>query len=258
MRDRKAPIRGAGAVFAAIVFAAGQAAAAEPNIKTIAAGLNYENLSRTVFWKGDTVSSKIQINLVQARADLEFAKGIVVSLTAGLVLTDFKALSFTSLPVSLRYDGAPLKGLAFGVEVVAPFAKFSDIEISGAGRFVYSFAMSKTWPLEGFAVEGEAAGESNWAEVAVGPRVSYLFFGRVVPYVEIFARWLGAGFKMTETLGDLGGTESKRVRGDFSFSASLGADAAVSDRIVVKAKAGILPFAGGVDGLFSVGILYKF
>lgn len=258
MRDRKRLIRGAGVLVVAIALGAGQAAAAEPNIKTISAGLNYENLSRTVFWKGDTASSKIQVNLVQARADLEFAKGVVVSLTAGLVLTDFRALAFTSLPISLQYDGAPLKGLAFGAEVVAPFARFSDIEISGAGRFVYSFAMSKAWPLEGFAVEGQAQGESNWAEVAVGPRVSYLFFGRVVPYVEVFGRWLGAGFKMTETLGDLGGTESKRVRGDFSFSASLGADAAVTDRVVVKAKAGILPFAGGVDGLFSVGIMYKF
>ena len=46
-----------------------------------------------------------------------------MSLTAGLVLTDFKALTFTSLPISLQYDGAPLKGFAFGAEVVAPFAQ---------------------------------------------------------------------------------------------------------------------------------------
>jgi hypothetical protein len=245
-------------MFAAVALAAGQAAAAEPNIKTISVGLNYEYLSRTVFWKGDAAASGIRASLVQARADLGFAKGFVVSLTAGLVLTDFKALTFTSLPVSLQYDGAPLKGLAFGAEVVAPVAKFSDFEISGTGRFVYAFAMSKTWPLVDFAVEGEARGESNWAEAAVGPRVSYLFFGRVIPYVEICARWLGAGFKMTETLADLSGTESKRVGGDFSFSAALGADAAVTDRIAVKARAGILPYAGGVDGLISVAVLYKF
>ena len=63
---------------------------------------------------------------------------------------------------------------------------------------------------------------------------------------------------MTETLGDLDGTEKKQLRGDFAFSVALGADAAVTDRIAIKAKAGILPFAGGVDGLVSIGVLYKF
>jgi hypothetical protein len=38
----------------------------------------------------------------------------------------------------------------------------------------------------------------------------------------------------------------------------VGADAAVTGRISVKAKAGIMPYAGGIDGLLSIGILYKF
>lgn len=243
---------------AAVALVAGQVAAAEPNIKTIAAGLSYENFSRTIVWKGDAASSKIQANLISARADFGFAKGIVVSLTAGLVLTDFKALTFSALPISLQYDGAPLKGFAFGAEVVAPVLKLSEFEIDGTGRFVYCFGMSKTWPLEGFAVDGTASGKSSWFEAAAGPRVSYLFFGRVVPYLEVCARWLRAGFKMTETLEDLDGTEKKQLRGDFAFSVALGADAAVTHRIAIKAKAGILPFAGGVDGLVSIGVLYKF
>jgi opacity protein-like surface antigen len=258
MRELKRRIRHILCLGVAVALSAGQAAAVEPNIKTIAAGLSYENFSRTLVWKGDTASSRIQANLISARADFGFAKGIVVSLTAGLVLTDFKALTFSALPISLQYDGAPLKGFAFGAEVVAPFLKLSDFEIAGTGRIVYSFGMSKTWPLEGFAVDGKASGESSWFEMAAGPRVSYHFFGRVVPYLEFCARWLGAGFKMTETLEDLDGTEKKQVRGDFAFSAALGADAAVTDRISIKAKAGILPFAGGVDGLISIGVMYKF
>jgi hypothetical protein len=118
--------------------------------------------------------------------------------------------------------------------------------------------MSKTWPLEGFAVEGEARGSSSWLEAAVGPRLSYLFFGRVVPYLEICARWLRADFEMSETLEDLGGAEKKLVRGDLQLSFALGADAAVTDRIVIEAKAGILPYTGGVNGLVSLGVLYKF
>ena len=258
MPDRRRKIQGAFALCAAIALAAGQAAAAGPRIKTPAVGLSYESFSRTITWKGDTDSSKIRANLFAAKAEFGFAKGGVVSLSAGLVLTDFEALAFTSLPISLQYDGAPLKGLALGAEILAPFLKFSDFEISGTGRFVYSFGMSKTWPLEDFAVDGEAKGRSSWMEAAAGPRVSYLFFGRFVPYLEVCARWLRADFEMTETLGDLSGDEMKRLPGDVSFSVALGADANVSERLSIRAKAGILPYAGGVDGLVSIGLFYGF
>ncbi len=237
---------------------AGLAAAVEPKIKSFSVGLSYENLSRTVVWNGDTSPSKIQANLLSARADLGVGKGIIVSLSAGLSLTDYKTLAFESLPISLQFDGSTLSGVLLGIEAVVPIKTFSEFELGGTGRFIYSIGLSKTWPLEDFAVEGEATGKPGWMEFSVGPRLSYLFFGRVVPYVELGVRWLRADFKMTETLGDLGGTELKLVRGDLSFSAVLGADAAVSNRISVKAKAGILPYAGGVDGLVSIGVLYKF
>jgi len=244
-----------GVVFA---LAAGEARAAEAKVKTLAAGLSYDYFSRTVVWKGDTASSKILANMVSARADFGLGKDLVFSLSAGLSLTDFKGLSFGSLPISLQFDGAPLKGLALGAEVAAPFMKFGDFEISATGRVVLSFGMSKTWPLEGFAVEGEAQGRPNWMEISVGPRFAYLLFGRVVPYVEVSARWLRAVFRMTEILDELDGVEKKQVNGDISFGVSLGADATVSDRLAVKAKAGIMPFAGGVDGLISFGLLYRF
>ena len=261
MRDLRVRIRSvlAGlALFAAIGLVPARGAIGGLKVGSFAAGLFYENLTRTVVWKGDPASSRIQANMVSARAEFGFAKGILVSLSAGMALTDFENLTFASLPISLQFDGPPLKGFSLGAEAVAPLLKFSDFEISGTGRFVYTFGISKTWPLEGFAVEGKASGSASWAEAALGPRVTYVFSGPVVPYLEICLRWLGAGFKMAETLEDLVGSQTRRVGGDFSFSAVLGADFSVSDRIAVKAKAGILPFAGGVDRLLSVGILYKF
>ncbi len=258
MGDRKDRIRAVWVLCAALGLAAGQAAAAEPNIKTLAAGLSYENFSRTVVWKGDAASSGIQASLITARAEFGFTRGLVASLSAGFVLTDFKTLAFTGLPVSLAYEGPPFLGFSLGAEVVAPIHEFADVEISGTGRIVYSFGMSRTWPLEGFAVEGEAVGRSSWLEAAAGPRVTYRLSGPVIPYIEICVRWLRADIEMTETLGDLQGTEAKHVRGDLSFSAALGADAALADRLVVKAKAGVLPYGGGVDSLLSVGLQYRF
>ncbi len=261
MRHRRRRI---GEVLAALVavFAIGGlpggADAAAIKIEPVAAGLSFENLSRTVVWSGDEGSAKIRANLIGARADLRLGKGATVSLSAGLSLTDFKALTFSALPVTLELGSPTLKGFFLGAEAVVPIHRFSDFEISGTGRIVYSFAMSKTWTLQDFAVEGQAAGNSSWLEAAAGPRVSYLAFGRIVPFVEVWARWLHAGFDMTETLGDLSGSQARRVRGDLSFSVALGADARVTEHIGVQAKVGFLPYAGGVDGAASVGILYKF
>jgi hypothetical protein len=242
----------------ALNLAPGGAAAAALKIKPLAAGLGFEYFSRTVVWSGDTVSSKIGAGLITARADLGLGRGATVSLTAGLSLTDFKALSFASLPISLRLGSPTLKGFALGAETVVPIRKLSDFEISGTGRIVYSFGMSKTWALEDFAVAGKAVGESSWLEAAAGPRLSYVVSAWIVPYVEVWARWLHADFDMTETLGDLAGRQSRSVHGDLEFSVALGADANVTDRIAVKAKAGFLPYAGGVDGVGTIAILYRF
>jgi hypothetical protein len=151
-----------------------------------------------------------------------------------------------------------MKGLVLGAELEALLLKSGDFEIKTAGRFVSSLGMSKTWPLEGFAVEGEAKGRSNWMEASAGPRLAYLLSDAFVPYIEVNARWFRADFRMDETLGDLQGHEKRLVKGDFSFSVGLGGDARVSDRLTIKAKAGFIPYAGGVDALASVGLLYVF
>jgi hypothetical protein len=246
--------------YPAIVFvlAAGLAQASEPKIKTFAAGLSYDHFVRTVVWDGDEASSKIVANMFSARAEVGVGKGLVFGLSAGLSLTDFNDLVFNSLPVSLEYGGSGVKGFFLGADFVAPIRKTGDFEISAAGRFVYSSGMSKTWPLEGFAVEGEAKGTPNWMEISLGPRFTYLFFGRVLPYLEVSARWLRADFRMAETLGELEGSEKKQVKGDAAISVTFGVDADVSRHIAVRGKAGIMPFAGGVDSFVSLGILYKF
>jgi hypothetical protein len=258
MRMRSGRIGRPAGLGIALILIVGAASAAESNIKSIAAGLGFENFTRTVVWSGDEASSKITASRVAARANLELGQGLVLSLSAGLSFTDFENLTFSSLPISLEYGGSPVTGFTLGAEIAAPLKKFGDFEIGVAGRFVYSFGMSKTWPLEGFAVEGEAGGGPNWMEVAAGPRLAYLMFNRVRPFIELSARWFWAEFRMTETLGELAGTETKRVKGDFAVGATLGADADIGRHIEALVRASIMPFAGGVDSLLSIGVLYKF
>jgi hypothetical protein len=240
------------------LLAAGRAGAQEANVKSISAGLSYDHFARSVVWKGDDAGTKIRTHTLTARAEIGLASGPVFSLGVGLSFADFPGLTFDALPISLEFSGATLKGFSLAAEAAAPIRRFGDFEIGAAGRIVYSFGISRSWALEGFAVEGRAEGQPSWLEIAAGPRVSYLIFGRVVPYVEVTARMLWAGFRMSEALGDLSGEEPKKVRGDFGLAIALGADVPVTGRITVKAKAGIMPYAGGVDSLISFGAQYGF
>jgi len=258
MGDRSRRRRGICILGILALLASRGASAADPNVKSITAGLSYEHFSRPVVWPGDDAASKILSHTVSARADIVLANGLTFRLDAGISLNDFSGLTFGVLPISLELDGNPIKGFALGAEVAAPLKKVGAFEIGAAGRLVYSFGMTKSWPLEGFAVEGEATGQPRWMELSAGPRIAFLSAGRIVPYAEVRASLFWAGFRMSETLGDLSGEETKSVRGDFAVSIALGADVRVTDRISVKAKAGIMPAAGGTGAMASIGALYGF
>jgi hypothetical protein len=244
-------------VLSALVAAAGSAAEG-PNVKSLAAGLGYDHFSRTVVWSGDDAVSKILTHALAARAEIGLRSGLVFSFSLGFALTDLSAQTFAALPISLKLGTASLKGFSLAAEAAVPVRNFGDFEIGAAGRIVYSFGIARSWPLEGFAVEGKATGEPTWFEISVGPRVAYRALGRVVPFAELSARLLWAGFRMSETLGELTGAETKHVRGDFALALAAGADVRASDRITVRAKAGIMPASGGADGLLSLSMLYSF
>jgi hypothetical protein len=242
----------------AMALLAAHAPAAELKVKSFMAGLDFDHFSRTIVWDGDTASSALRASLVSARAELGFGKGLTLSLSAGLSQTGFKGLAFGTLPITLEYDASPMKGLVLGAGLEVLILNSGNFEIKAAGRFVSSFGMSKTWPLEGFSVEGEAKGRTNWMEASAGPRLAYMLSDAIVPYLEVSVRWLRADFRMEETLGDLNGLETKRIHGDLSYSVALGGDARVSGWLTLKAKAGFVPRAGGADALASVGLLYAF
>jgi hypothetical protein len=241
-----------------LVLTAASSAAAEPRLRSFTAGVVFDHFSRTVVWEGDTEAARVLGNLVSARAGFDLGRGVTLCLTAGLSLSDFDDLVFRDLPISLEFGSAALKGFALGAEIEAVLINFGDFEIGAAGRFVSSFGLARTWPLEDFAVPGEAKGKANWMEASAGPRLAYRFSRGFIPYLEVAARWLRADFGMEETLDDLHGTEKKRVHGDLSISVSLGGDIRLAERLMLRAKAGIVPFAGGVDSLASVGFVFAF
>jgi len=258
MAERSRRRRGISIFILLALLAAGRLTAKEPNVKSIAAGLGYDHFSRTVFWSGDGAASKILTHALAARAEIGLQSGLVFSLSLGLAFTDLSAQTFETLPVSLELGGATLKGFSLAAEAAVPVKTIGRFEIGAAGRLVYSFGIARSWPLEGFAVEGKATGEPTWVEVSAGPRVAYRVRGRVIPFAEMSARLLWASFRMSETLGELTGVETKKVRGDFALAFAVGADVRATDRIAVRAKAGIMPASGGADALLALSVLYGF
>jgi hypothetical protein len=250
--------RRAVALSLSLAWAASLAPAAEPGARSHTVGVVFEHLSRTVVWQGEAGASRVRANQVAARAGLELGRGFSLGLTAGLSLSGFDDLVFDGLPVSLELGSTTLKGVVLGAELEAALFDLGDVEIGAAGRFVSSFGLARTWPLEGFAVPGEASGKVNWMEASAGPRVMYRVSRVFAPYLEAAVRWFRVDARMDETLEDLHGSEKKSVSGDVAFSFALGADIPLSERLKVRAKAGIAPFAGGVDGLASVGLAYAF
>lgn len=233
-------------------------ASSASNRLSLATGLVFDHFSRTITWDEGEAGTKISVPVISLCQAVQIGDGLTLNLSAGLSLADSKKTVFRGLPISLEYDAGAMKGLALGAEARYRFMKSGDFEIKGMGRIVSSFGIARTWTMEGFAVPGESIGRLNWTEVSVGPEAAYLLFGKFVPSIEVSARWLWVGFKMDQTLNGLQGTETKSVKADFGVGFSLRGEYRLTERITLTAKAGILPYPGGVDSIASVGFHYTF
>jgi len=258
MKTRRGGLRRLAALGLGFFLAAAWSPAAEPTHRPFTAGVMFDHLSRTVAWEGETEASRVAANCVSLRAGFDLGRGVTLGLSAGLALSDFDALAFLDLPISLELGSSVLKGIALGAEVEAALLDLGDFEIEAAGRIVSSFGLARTWALEDFAVPGRAEGRTNWLEASAGPRLVCHLYGGFVPYLEVAARWFRVDVRMEETLEDLQDAEKKRINGDISISASLGGDIRLSDRLAVRAKAGIVPHAGGAGVSASLGLLFAF
>jgi hypothetical protein len=242
---------------AAVLLTAGFCPASE-NGAVWRTGIGIDYFSRTITWDDKTQTSKASATLIAAREEIEIRPGLAFELAAGLSFSNFNGLAFSNLPISIDYEAGAVSSLFIGAGFRARLLRRGKLEIEGVGRFVSSLRSTKTWALEGFAVEGHATGGPAWIEASLGPRISLAAGGKLVPFVTISGNWFSGSFKMTETLGDLSGSEKKTVRAKGFVEISLGARYDISKRACVTAEAGFLPRSGGVDGALSAGLTYRF
>jgi hypothetical protein len=223
-----------------------------------ALGAGFDRLSRTISWDGGDNLSKLKSNLFTLQGNFRFSEGFGLSLKAGLSLPSFNGLVFRDLPVSIEYGAGPAEALALGAEIWGVLLRTGEIEIEGIARTVSSIGLTKTWPLEGFAVDGEIRGRQTWFEAVAGARITSTFFGRLRPYLLIAGDFLRGSFKVDEALEDLVGSETKKIKGKSAIFTAFGASFEISPRLTVVAEAALLPYPGGIDSCLSIGIFRVF
>jgi hypothetical protein len=223
-----------------------------------AVGIGFDHLSRTIRWDGGESLSKLAANLVMVQGHLRTSDRFGLSVKAGLSLPSWNGLVFRELPISVEYQAGAAAGLALAAEIRAFLLRTGDFEIEGVGRIVSSFGFTKTWPLEGFAVEGNTRGRPVWFEATAGGRITTAFFGRFRPYLLVAGNFLWASFEMDQTLEDLVGSETKKGRGKSALATAFGASYEVNPRFSVIAEAILLPYPGGIDSSLSLGLSLAF
>jgi len=206
-----------------------------------------EYLTRRVSWDEATRDSGFKALLAGLKFDVEFGGILTLSVLGGLSLSDFQGLTFRELPIALEYDAGVVQGIYLGGEIKAKLLSSPAIEMDVWGRYVTSLGTTKTWPLEGYGVAGEAVGKPDWSLAEVGPRLIYAGFQNAAPYLIVTANWLWGNFEMDETLGELKGNEVKKVTGLGRVRAALGTTLDLGRRVAVWGEAGLIPRSGGVD-----------
>ena len=221
-------------------------------------GLGTEVFSRSLKDDANAGSAKLSGTAFLLTSEFRFPGRFDLNVFAGLGLPKFNGLVFDNLPFSLEYQGGAVAGFLIGGEIRKKIVEFGDFEIGAASRFVFSFGSNKTWPMTGFAEEGQAGGKPRWSEISLGPTLTYTGYERISPYLNVSLDRLSGTFRMAETMGELEGVESKSIKGQGLVRVSFGAFYEASARLGLRAEAAVIPKKGGVDTGVSLRIFYVF
>jgi len=221
-------------------------------------GLGADTLSRNVQWDKGPDGSKLKATNVFLASEFEFPIDLTLGLFAGLSFSDFKGLLFQNLPFSVEYQAGAVQGILLGGELRKGLFSFGDFETEAAAQFVSSLGSTKKWPIEGFAVPGETLGKPKWSQLNAGASLVYAVYENFRPYLGVSLSWLWGNFRMTETMGDLEGTQVREMRQKGLVRISLGTTFQVTRQFGLRGEAGIVPAKGGTDLSASLKLLYGF
>lgn len=229
-----------------------------PNRMTFGVGVGFEYFSRTISWNDGELTSPLKSLMLTFKADIEIMDGLTLGAIVGYASTNYDALIFRELPISLELNAGSISGIALGAE--AEFILYStyDFALSAIGQFLYYSGGTKEWDIPGLSVEGKAKGKPKWSRGIIGLSFEYTGLDYFYPYASLSYSPLWGSFEMNETIDGLTGTEKKDIKGKGKFTLGLGGMYEITDSIGVNAELDILPYSGGVDFGVLVRIRYEF
>lgn len=225
---------------------------------TLKAGLQGMFGNRTVRWDKGTDATTFKTFAAGLALDLAFPRGFGVSLFGGPASTDPKGTIFTHLPISLEYQGGAVRGFVFGAGLRKSLFVFGDFETGARAGYVLFTGPEKSWPIEGFAQTGAARGKPKWSELEIGPTLTYKAYKSFTPWLGVSLSWFRGDFPMTETLGELTGTQVRKLAQKGLLRVAVGTSWEIGRGFVVDGEARIVPVKGGSDIGATVRLLYGF
>lgn len=216
--------------------------------------LGFEYFSRTITWDDDQYSSKLKSLFLTLTGEYEITEGFTISAKLGYSLSNYDALAFRQLPISVELDVDSIKGYLFGSEIKVKLINIGNFEIFGYGEFVFSFGSYEEWEVEGLNIQGgTVTGRPSWKRGKIGPQILYKKYNNFFPYLSIHYNKLWGTFKIEEEIQDLEGEEEKSIKSKSSVDLSIGSLYQPTRSIIMRVEASVLPHPNGID----LGIMTK-
>jgi hypothetical protein len=196
--------------------------------------------------------------MITLNADIQVIDSLTLGAIVGYASSNYDALLFRELPISLELDAGSISGFALGAEAKYILYSTYDFTLNAIGQFLYYSGGTKEWEIPGLAVEGTAKGKPKWSRGIIGLSFEYTGLDYFYPYASLCYTPLWGSFEMDETIDGLTGVEKKDIKGKGKFTVGLGGLYELSDSIDIKAEIDILPYSGGVDFGILARLRYVF
>ncbi|HEK85964.1 MAG: hypothetical protein ACPLZD_08530 [Candidatus Saccharicenans sp.] len=184
-------------------------------------GLSTDLFNRGVKLGSDKLTLKSLSFLLEARA-MNLPGLFDLDLYAGLNKSKLNGALFDHLPITLDYEAGYISGLIFGGKISKGLLKSSNFRFGLTADFTTYIGFKKTYTLSDFVVPANVQAEPDWAMASGGIFVLYDGFVDNQPFLEITFSKLWGTFKVTETIQDLTGQQSKNLKDAGPLSLTLG------------------------------------
>lgn len=174
------------------------------------AGAEFEYFKRTLTWDANTEdTSKINSTLFTFLPGIEINNRFYLRGIIGYTLSNFDAITFRELPISVEMETGSLGGLLFGGELEIFMFETGDIEIAGKAQYVYYSGSEKTWEVPGLNVDGEVTGKAKWNRIQAGLTLTYVGLGNMYPYISAAYNNLSGTYTLNQTILELTGDQER-------------------------------------------------